>query len=44
MLCSISIDKLTFRAALKKFIQSSLMLLMDKRRHSPIYHRIIKRF
>jgi hypothetical protein len=36
MLCSISIDKLTFIAALKTFIPSSLMLLKDRRRDSPI--------
>jgi hypothetical protein len=36
MLCSISADKLTFRAALKKFIPSSLMLLTNRRRDSPI--------
>jgi len=36
MLCSISIDKLIFRAALKKFIPSSVMLLTDRRRDSPI--------
>jgi hypothetical protein len=36
MLISISIDKLRFRAALKKFIAGSLMLLADRRRDSAI--------